>query len=135
MGTENDTPGDLVLITRHLIMPNELNPNHSIFGGQLIAWLDKDLYVFLSGIMQFKNMVTVAMNHVHFKKPAFLGEIIEIYGSVKSVRKTSITAFGQAIAKDPETGSAREIIRCEITYVALDEKGKPFAAFSRKNKK
>ena len=118
------------LVTRHLIMPNELNPNHSIFGGQLIAWLDMALYVYLAGVVKYRNMVTVGMNNVHFKKPAYLGEIIEIYGSVKQIRKSSITAYGKAFAVDQSTGSSRLIIQCEITYVAIDESGKPIPAFS-----
>ncbi|MDH4263668.1 MAG: acyl-CoA thioesterase [Spirochaetia bacterium] len=118
------------LITRHLIMPNELNPNHSIFGGQLIAWLDTALYVYLTGVVKYKLMVTVGMNNVHFKKPAYLGEIIEIYGSVKQVRKSSVTAYGKAIAVDASTGISRLIIQCEITYVAINDKGKPVAAFA-----
>ena len=122
---------DFVLVSRHLIMPNELNPNHSIFGGQLIAWLDKDLYVYLSGVVKYRNMVTVGMNNVHFKKPAYLGEVIEIYGAVHQIRKSSVTAFGKAIAKDQETGDSRLIIQCEITYVAIDENGKPVPAFSK----
>jgi acyl-CoA hydrolase len=118
------------LATRHLIMPNELNPNHSIFGGQLIAWLDTALYVYVTGIVKFKNMVTVGMNNVHFKKPAYLGEIIEIYGSIKQIRKSSVAVYGKAIAVDPSTGSSRLIIQCEITYVAINDKGKPIAAFA-----
>ena len=118
------------LITRHLIMPNELNPNHSIFGGQLIAWLDTALYVYLTGVVKYKLMVTVAMNNVHFKKPAYLGEIIEIYGSVKQIRKSAVTAYGKAIAVDASTGISRLIIQCEITYVAINDKGKPIAAFA-----
>lgn len=130
---ENDLK-DFSLVTRHLIMPNELNPNHCIFGGQLIAWLDKDLYIYLSSEMKYRNMVTVGMNNVHFKKPAFLGEIIEIYAAVKQIRKTSVTAYGKAIATDPSSETSRLIIQCEITYVAIDDKGKPYAAFKQEKK-
>lgn len=121
---------DFSLVTRHLIMPNELNPNHSIFGGQLIAWLDTALYVYLTGVVKYKNMVTVGMNNVHFKNPAYLGEILEIYASLKQVRKSSVTAYGKAVAVDPTTGNSRLIIQCEITYVAINDKGKPIAAFA-----
>jgi len=118
------------LITKHLIMPNELNPNNSIFGGQLTAWLDTALYMYLTDIVKYKNMVTVSMNNVHFKKPAFLGEIIHIYGALKQIRKSSVTAYGKAIVVDPATGVSRLIIQCEISYVAINEKGKPVAAFA-----
>jgi acyl-CoA thioesterase YciA len=128
---EKDNLLNFSLVTRHLIMPNELNPNHSIFGGQLIAWLDKDLYVFLTVALKYKNMVTVGMNNVHFKNPAYLGEIIEIYASIKQIRKSSVTAYGKAMATDPTTGNSRLIIQCEITYVAIDANGRPIAVFSK----
>jgi len=111
-------------------MPNELNPNYSIFGGELIAWLDKDLYVFLSGVLKHKNMVTVAMNNVHFKNPAYLGEIIEILACIKQIRRSSVSVYGKAMATDPATGSTRLIIQCEITYVAIDKNGKPLPVFN-----
>lgn len=114
-------------------MPGELNPNYSIFGGQLIAWLDKDLYVFASGEVKYTRMVTYGMHNIYFKNPAFLGEIIEIYGKVTQVKKASVTVSGKAVATDPVTGNQRLIIECEITYVALDENGKPVAALKRVN--
>lgn len=117
------------LVTRHLIMPNELNPNFSIFGGQLMAWLDKDLYVFASGELKYKNMVTISMNKVYFKNPAYLGEVIEIYGALSKIRRSSVTTKGRAIAVDPETEERRTIIECEITYVAVNKDGKPQGVF------
>jgi len=112
-------------ISRHLIMPSDLNPNHSIFGGMLIAWLDKDLYIYVSSHVKCRQMVTVSMDKVYFKNPAYLGEVIEISGAVKQVRRTSVTALGRAVAVDPENGQSRIIIECEISYVAIDEHGRP----------
>jgi len=110
-------------------MPNELNPNYSIFGGQLIAWLDKDLYIFTTGITKYKKMVTASMERAKFKNPAFLGEIIEIYGAIKKIRHSSVTAVGRAIAVDPNTEKHRVIIECEMTFVAIDDHGKPLRLF------
>ena len=46
---------DYSLITQHLIMTEHLNPNHVIFGGQLLAWLDVDVYLHISKLVKYKN--------------------------------------------------------------------------------
>ena len=125
----SQAPVDFSLVTQHLVMSEHLNPNHHIFGGQLLAWLDVDIYLFTSDAMKYRSMVTVSMTNVYFKAPAFLGDIVRIYGKIKEVRRSSVTAYGKAMAYDPQTESLREIIECEITYVAVDENGKPRRAF------
>ncbi len=119
------------LVSQHIVMTEHLNANHHIFGGQLLAWLDKDLYVFISTKMRYKRLVTLGMNNVRFRKPAHLGEIIQIYGQIKQVKRSSVTANGKAVAFDPESLATREIIECEITFVALDEKGRPSRIFEQ----
>ena len=106
-------------------MPQHLNPNHHIFGGQLLAWLDKDIYIFICNSLEYRMFVTVTMHNVYFKKPAYPGEILETYGKLKQVKRTSATAYGKAVAFDPEMRTSREIIECELTYVAIDQNGRP----------
>ena len=113
------------LATKHLIMPSHLNPNSSIFGGQLLAWLDLDLYVFVAEKVRCTTMVTVSMEKVYFKNPGYLGEIIEIHGAIKKLRRTSVTVSGMAEAVNPENDSRRTIIECEVTYVSVDKRGRP----------
>ena len=47
---------DFTLVSQHLVMTEHLNPNHVIFGGQLLAWLDKDLYIFVSSTITWKTI-------------------------------------------------------------------------------
>ena len=119
------------LISQHLIMTEHLNPNNNIFGGQLLAWLDKDLYIYICNEVSYKALVTLSFEHVRFKKPAKLGEILRIYGKIKLKKRSSITAFGKAVAYDPESKEMREIIECEVTFVALDSQGKPTRIFEQ----
>lgn len=113
------------LVSQHMVMPEHLNPNHHIFGGQLLAWLDVDVYLHCSHRLKRKKMVTVAMNNVYFKAPAYLGDIIQIYAKILEVRRSSVKAAGQALAYDPEKQTHREIITCEVTYVAVDKHNRP----------
>lgn len=76
-------------------------------------------------------MVTVSMNNVFFRAPAYLGDIIQIFARMKETKRSSVTALGKAVAFDPEKQAYRDIIECEITYVALDENGKPARIFNQ----
>lgn len=115
-----------------MVMSEHLNPNHHIFGGQLLAWLDTDVYLYCSNKLRYKSMVTVSMNNVYFKAPGYLGDIIQIYARLKHIGRSSATAEGKAIAYDPEKQTSREIIACEVTYVAVGPNGKPVRIFERK---
>lgn len=126
--------GDFQLVTQHLVMNEHLNPNNVIFGGQLLAWLDTDVYIHVINKMRYKSMVTASMNNVRFRSPAYLGDIVQIYSCIKEIKKTSVTAHGKAISYYSETGKHREIIECEITYVAVGENGRPKKVFTPPNK-
>ena len=112
------------LITQHLIMAEDLNPNYSIFGGQLLAWLDKDIYIYASTKLEFIRLATASMDKICFKKPAYLGEIIQIYGRIRKVNYSSVIAEGKAVAFNPQNKHKRDIIVCEITFVAIDNQGR-----------
>jgi len=124
---------DFSLVTQHMVMSEHLNPNHHIFGGQLLAWLDTDVYLHCTNRLRYKSMVTVSMNNVYFKAPGYLGDIIQIYARIKDVRRSSVTAEGKAVAYDPEKQTSREIIACEVTYVAVGANGRPVRIFERAN--
>lgn len=117
------------LVSNHLVMNEHLNPNHNIFGGQLLAWLDMDVYMHAANRVKYTKMATHNMNHIYFKNPALLGDFIQIYAKIKEIKKSSIITSGIAISNDPATGEKKVIIECEITYVVLDENGRPTRSF------
>ncbi len=125
---------DMDLITQHIVMPENLNANYHMFGGHLLAWLDKDLYIFTATRLGCSFLVTGAMNNIRFKNPAYLGEIIRFYGKVKEIRKSSVITTGLAIAFNPETEGTREIIECDITFVSVTTQGKVTRIKERKSK-
>ncbi|HRP69935.1 MAG TPA: hotdog domain-containing protein, partial [Turneriella sp.] len=84
--------------------------------------------------LRYKSMVTVSMNNVYFRAPGYLGDIIQIYARLKEVRRSSVTAEGKAVAYDPEKQTSREIITCEVTYVAVSPTGKPVRIFDEHGK-
>lgn len=108
--------------TRKWIKPEDLNPNHSLFGGRLLEWIDEE--VALYAIMQLENprVVTKSMSEIDFVSSAKQGDIIEIGIQVIKFGNSSITLSCNV----RNTMTCQTIINIDkIVMVALDEKGKP----------
>ncbi|RVT72763.1 acyl-CoA thioesterase [Flavobacterium sufflavum] len=110
--------------TRKWVKPEDLNPNGTLFGGKLLAWIDEELALYT--IIQFENskVVTKYMSEINFKSSAKQGDIIEIGIDVVRFGNTSIT-----LECEVRNMMTREtIITIDKTVmVNLGEDGKPKA--------
>jgi acyl-CoA thioesterase YciA len=108
--------------TRKWVKPEDLNPNGTLFGGKLLAWIDEELALY--SIIQLENsrVVTKYMSEINFRSSAKQGDIIEIGIDVVKFGNSSITLKCEA-----RNMMTREtIITIEATtMVSLGEDGKP----------
>jgi len=108
--------------TRKWVKPEDLNPNGTLFGGQLLAWIDEEAALY--GVIQLDNkmLVTKYMSEIEFINPAYEGDIIEIGIEPVKFGKTSLTLRCNVRNKLTRT----PIISIEkIVLVNLNEKGVP----------
>lgn len=110
--------------TRKWVKPEDLNPNGTLFGGKLLAWIDEELALYT--IIQFENskVVTKYMSEINFKSSAKQGDIIEIGIDVVRFGTTSIT-----LECEVRNMMTRETIITidQTVMVNLGEDGKPKA--------
>ena len=110
--------------TRKWVKPEDLNPNGTLFGGKLLAWLDEELALYT--IIQLENprVVTKHMSEINFRSSAKQGDIIEIGIDVVKFGNTSVVLKCEA-----RNMMTRETIITidETTMVNVDENGKPKA--------
>lgn len=108
--------------TRKWIKPEDLNPNGSLFGGQLLAWIDEEAALYT--IIQFENskIVTKYMSEINFMSSAVQGDIVELGIDVVKFGKSSVTLKCEARNK-----MTRETILTidNIVMVNLGKDGKP----------
>ncbi len=108
--------------TRKWIKPEDLNPNHTLFGGRLLQWIDEEAALY--AIIQLENQKTVTkfISEINFVNSARQGDIIEIGIQPISFGHTSLTLKCEVRNK-----MTQQIIITidKITMVALDEDGKP----------
>lgn len=108
--------------TRKWVKPEDLNPNHSLFGGRLLQWIDEESVIY--AIVQLENpyVVTKFISEINFIKAPKQGDIIEIGILATAFGNTSITmrcAVRNMITRDP-------ILNIEkLVFVNLDANGNP----------
>lgn len=116
-------------ITQHLIMPRDLNPVDNIFGGQVLAWLDEAAGIYAMSKIQYTNIVTFSMSDVYFKNPAKNGDHLRFFGEIVETKGSRVIVKVKAIATKFETHEQREVITCTVTFVCLNNKGRPYPLF------
>ncbi|MFQ6605727.1 MAG: acyl-CoA thioesterase [Fidelibacterota bacterium] len=85
-----------------LVMPHQINNVGTLFGGQLVSWMDmaaaKVAYRFLKGTQAW-GAVTRVIEEVEFRHPIYAGEWVTFAGHVVAAGKSSITIHIDAYAE------------------------------------
>ena len=108
--------------TRKWVKPEDLNPNGTLFGGQLLAWIDEEAALYTIIQLENSKIVTKYISEINFMASAIQGDIIEIGMEVTKFGKSSMTMKCEARNK-----MTRETILTvdNIIMVNLDDDGKP----------
>ncbi len=108
--------------TRKWVKPEDLNPNQSLFGGQLLAWIDEEAALYTIIQLENSKVVTKYISEINFMSSAKQGDIIEIGIDVLKFGRSSLTLKCEARNK-----MTRETILTvdNIIMVNLGEDGKP----------
>ncbi|MEO9852646.1 MAG: hotdog domain-containing protein [Reichenbachiella sp.] len=64
--------------TRKWVKPEDLNPNQTLFGGKLLAWIDEEAALYGAIQLENKKVVTKFMSEINFRSSAKQGDIVEI---------------------------------------------------------
>ncbi|MDQ0188950.1 acyl-CoA thioesterase [Alicyclobacillus cycloheptanicus] len=110
-------------LTDH-VLPPDTNYHNTIFGGKVMAYIDK---VSAMAAMRHCRMpvVTASMDSMDFLAPIKLGQAIYVEAFVTWTHHTSMEVFVSVEAEDLLTGERQLTGTSYLTFVALDENGKP----------
>jgi acyl-CoA thioesterase YciA len=106
-----------------VMMPADVNPQGTIFGGVILSYIDqagaiggRREVVRAGGPLPM--LVTVAINRVEFKKPVLVGDVVRFLTRLVRIGRTSITMHVDVQA---ERGSAvLHVTEAELVYVGID---------------
>ena len=106
------------------MFPSDANPAGNVFGGEILKHIDM-----VAGIVAQRhsqsNAVTVSMDSVTFLKPVFVGNVLKLNARVNYVHNSSMEIEVKSEAEDIVTGIRTITGTAFVTFVALDENGKP----------
>lgn len=117
-------PRESEAVLTELMMPNHANIMGNVFGGHLLALVDRVAAV--AAIRHsHKPCVTVSVDKVDFREPIHVGELITAFARVNFAGRTSMEVGVKVIAENVLTGEKRHTNSCYLTYVALNDTGEP----------
>jgi acyl-CoA thioesterase YciA len=118
-------PEDAELVLKVIPMPADCNANGDIFGGWVMAQVDKAGSVLPARYTQGR-MATVAVNEFVFKQPVRVGDILSFFSKVVRIGRTSITVKVEVYAEHYfAQRKYAKVTEALLTYVAIDDQGRP----------
>ena len=118
-------PQDQELVLKVVPMPADCNANGDIFGGWVMAQVDIAGSVLPARLVRGR-MATVAVNQFIFKQPVKVGDILSFFARITRVGNTSVTVQVEVYAERYRSqGDYSKVTEAQLTYVAIDDQGKP----------
>lgn len=108
--------------TRKWVKPEDLNPNKTLFGGRLLAWIDEEAALYAIIQLENRRIVTKHISEINFMSSAKEGDIVEIG---MDVVKFGTTSFVLKCKVRNKMTHETIITVDKITMVSLDADGKP----------
>lgn len=118
------TPEQSKTIMTDLVLPSETNPINNLFGGELLARMDRAASIAARRHSR-RIVVTASVNHVAFNRSVPLGSVVTIEAKVSRSFKSSMEVFMDVWIEDRESGSRAKANEAIYTFVAVDESGRP----------
>ncbi len=107
-----------------VVLPGHANPLSNILGGRVMHLID-----IAAAIAAHRHsnsyVVTASMDHVDFRNPVKVGELVVLKSSVNRAFRTSMEVGVKVFAENVLTSERKHTSSAYVTFVALDEQGNP----------
>jgi acyl-CoA hydrolase len=119
------TPEQTRCVMTQIVMPMHTNGVAGVmFGGVMMQWIDV-----CAGVAAMRlaggAVVTASIDRLDFLSPVQVGEIVVLQAQVNSVAHTSMEVGCRVETEDMRTRTRRYVTKAYLTFVAVDERGKP----------
>ncbi len=111
-------------VLSQVMMPAYANHYGSVHGGTILKLVDEAAFVAATKHAR-KNVVVASMDHIDFKHPVHIGDLLTLSASIYHVGRTSMDVEVEIITEKIKQGTKLNIGFAYLTMVALNEKGMP----------
>jgi acyl-CoA hydrolase len=105
-------------------LPNDANPFGNVLGGHIMHLID-----LCGGLAARRHsrrpVVTASVDHISFLHPVHIGEYLILKSSANRTFNSSMEIGVKVWVEDAITGEVHHTSSAYLTFVALDENGKP----------
>jgi uncharacterized protein (TIGR00369 family) len=106
------------------MLPVDANPMGNVHGGTILKLVDTAAAV--AALRHARtNIVSASIDRMDFYRPVYVGDLLILKACVNYVGRTSIEVGVRIESENLKTGKITHTGSSYVTYVALDEKGKP----------
>jgi acyl-CoA hydrolase len=124
MTTISKTPSESAIEMREMVMPIHTNPQNTVFGGTVMSWIDIAAAMVAARHCN-RAVVTAHIDDIDFITPIKFGYHVLIQASLNYVGTTSMVVGVKVTSENPINGERKITTKAYLTFVALDENGKP----------
>ena len=112
-------------VISQLMMPDDANAMGNVHGGAIMRLVDIGTAV--SAMRHCgRQVVTVALDHMSFLQPVYIGDLVTITSQVEYVGRTSMLVRAHVEAENPTAPRKRVLTSSSVlTFVALGDDGHP----------
>ncbi len=126
-GVPSDRPrtvGETRVELARLMHPQDANPVGNVHGGTIMKFID-DAAAVVATRHARRITVTASIDRLDFHEPVHVGDLLVLKASLNYVGRTSMEVGVRVEAEDLRTGRVRHAASAYLTYVAMDESGRP----------
>ncbi|MGA3243457.1 MAG: acyl-CoA thioesterase [Bacteroidota bacterium] len=110
-----------------MVLPTDTNRLGNLLGGQLMHWIDIAAAIAASRHTN-RVCVTASVDELNFHHPIRQGDVVTLEASVNRVFTTSLEIGVRVSKENLLTGERQFTNTAYLTFVSIDESGKPIAA-------
>ncbi|MCH2193844.1 acyl-CoA thioesterase [Kordia sp.] len=121
---ETKHPKSSKTIMTDLVLPSETNPLNNLFGGELLARMDRAASITARRHSR-RIVVTASVNHVAFNRSIPVGSVVTVEANISRAFKSSMEIYIDVWIEDRESGMRDKANEAIYTFVAVDDTGRP----------
>lgn len=106
------------------VLPQHANALGNVFGGQIMAWVDLCAAI-TAQRHSGRIAVTAFVDDLKFEQPVKVGEVVRLRAQLTATFRTSMEIEVIVEGEDSRTGRRWPCVSASLTFVAIDDAGKP----------
>lgn len=111
-------------VISHVMMPYHANPAGNVNGGVIMQLIDDAAFVIATRYAR-TNVVTASIERIDFHRPVHVGDLLTLKACINMTHRSSMEIGVRVEGEKMRTGDIRHIASAYLTFVALNDEGRP----------